>query len=52
MNKNHIGFVADDSLNLIPDAWPNIVCGSNGISQLNYAKMNANIVGGAQGTAK
>ena len=41
INRNHIGFVADEIVDVIPNEWENIVLeNSEGIKQLNYVKLN------------
>ena len=42
ITKNHLGFVADDLVSVIPSEWENIVLENDeGIKQLNYINMNA-----------
>ena len=42
INKNHIGFVADDLVDVIPNEWENIVIENNdNVKQLNYIKLNS-----------
>ena len=42
ITKNHLGFVADDLVPVIPPEFENIVLENDeGIKQLNYIKMNA-----------
>ena len=42
ITKNHLGFIADDLVSVIPPEWENIVLENDeGIKQLNYVKMNA-----------
>ena len=42
MTKNHIGFIADEIAEAIPDEWENIVMTDNeGIKKLSYIKMNS-----------
>ena len=40
ITKNHIGFIADEIMNVIPDEWENIVMTDDeGIKKLNYIKL-------------
>ena len=40
LTKNHIGFIADDLLSVIPPEWENIVMTDNeGIKKLSYIMM-------------
>lgn len=42
ITKNHLGFIADEIMGVIPSEWENIVLENDeGIKQLNYVKMNA-----------
>ena len=42
LTKNHIGFIADEIAEVIPDEWENIVITDDeGIKKLSYVKMNA-----------
>ena len=39
--RTHIGFVADDLVDVIPNEWENIIIENNdNIKQLNYIKLN------------
>ena len=41
LTKNHIGFIADEIKEAIPDEWQNIVMTDNeGIKKLSYIKLN------------
>ena len=40
ITKNHIGFIADEIMNVIPDEWQNIVMTDNeGVKKLSYIKL-------------
>ena len=42
ITKNHLGFIADEIMEVIPNEWENIVIENDeGIKQLNYIKMNS-----------
>ena len=41
LTKNHIGFIANEIAEVIPDEWENIVITDDeGIKKLSYVKMN------------
>ena len=42
ITKNHLGFIADEIMEVIPNEWENIVIENDeGIKQLNHIKMNS-----------
>ena len=41
ITKNHLGFIADEIIEVIPNEWENIVLENDeGIKQLNYVKLS------------
>ena len=41
ITKNHIGFIADEIKEVIPDEWGNIVMTDEGIKKLSYVKLSS-----------